>query len=158
MQTYFWKLQNNEKDTEVMEKAAALIQAGEVVAFPTETVYGLGANGLNSEAVAKIFAAKGRPNDNPLILHIADVKDIEPLTTGLNENAKALMEAFWPGPLTLVVDKSEIVPDAVSAGLATVAVRFPANKYAQELIKACGCPVAAPSANISGRPDRKSVV
>ena len=152
MQTYFWKLQNNEQDAEVMQKAAALIQADEVVAFPTETVYGLGANGLNSEAVAKIFAAKGRPNDNPLILHIADVKDIEPLTAGLNENAKALMEAFWPGPLTLVVDKSEIVPDAVSAGLATVAVRFPANKYAQELIKACGCPVAAPSANISGRP------
>ena len=152
MQTYFWKLQNNEQDAEVMQKAAALIQAGEVVAFPTETVYGLGANGLNSEAVAKIFAAKGRPNDNPLILHIADVKDVEPLTTGLNENAKALMEAFWPGPLTLVVDKSEIVPDAVSAGLATVAVRFPSNKYAQELIKACGCPVAAPSANISGRP------
>ena len=75
MQTYFWKLQNNEQDAEVMEKAAALIQAGEVVAFPTETVYGLGANGLNSEAVAKIFAAKGRPNDNPLILHIADVKE-----------------------------------------------------------------------------------
>lgn len=152
MQTCYWKLQNNEQDQEVMAKAAAFIQAGEVVAFPTETVYGLGANGLNSEAVAKIFAAKGRPNDNPLILHIADVKDVEPLTTGLNENAKALMEAFWPGPLTLVVNKSEIVPDAVSAGLATVAVRFPANKFAQQLIKACGCPVAAPSANISGRP------
>lgn len=152
MQTYFWKLQNNEQDAEVMAKAAKFIQAGEVVAFPTETVYGLGANGLNSEAVAKIFAAKGRPNDNPLILHIADVKDIEPLTTGLNENAKALMQAFWPGPLTLVVNKSEIVPDAVSAGLSTVAVRYPSNKFAQELIKACGCPVAAPSANISGRP------
>ena len=82
MQTCYWKLQNNEQDQEVMVKAAAFIQAGEVVAFPTETVYGLGANGLNSEAVAKIFAAKGRPNDNPLILHIADVKDVEPLTTG----------------------------------------------------------------------------
>lgn len=152
MQTYFWKLQNNEQDVDVMQKAAALIQAGEVVAFPTETVYGLGANGLNGEAVAKIFAAKGRPNDNPLILHIADVKDVELLTTGLNENAKALMEAFWPGPLTLVVDKSEIVPDAVSAGLSTVAVRYPSNKFAQELITVCGCPVAAPSANISGRP------
>ena len=152
MQTYFWKLQNNEQDVEVMQKAAEFIKAGEVVAFPTETVYGLGANGLNSEAVAKIFAAKGRPNDNPLILHIADVKDIKPLTTGLNENAKALMQAFWPGPLTLVVNKSEIVPDAVSAGLSTVAVRYPSNKFAQELIKACGCPVAAPSANISGRP------
>lgn len=152
MQTCYWKLQNNEQDAEVMAQAAKLIQAGEVVAFPTETVYGLGANGLNSEAVAKIFAAKGRPNDNPLILHIADVKDVAPLTTGLNENAKALMEAFWPGPLTLVINKSEIVPDAVSAGLPTVAVRYPANKFAQQLIKACGCPVAAPSANISGRP------
>ncbi len=152
MQTCYWKLQNNEQDAETMAKAAAFIKAGEVVAFPTETVYGLGADGLNSEAVAKIFAAKGRPNDNPLILHIADVKDIEPLTTGLNENAKALMKAFWPGPLTLVINKSEIVPDAVSAGLSTVAVRFPANKFAQQLIKACGCPVAAPSANISGRP------
>lgn len=152
MQTCYWKLQNNEQDQEVMVKAAAFIQAGEVVAFPTETVYGLGANGLNSEAVAKIFAAKGRPNDNPLILHIADVEDIEPLTTGLNENAKALMQAFWPGPLTLVINKSEIVPDAVSAGLPTVAVRFPSNKFAQQLINACGCPVAAPSANISGRP------
>lgn len=152
MQTCYWKLQNNEQDQKVMVKAAAFIQAGEVVAFPTETVYGLGANGLNSEAVAKIFAAKGRPNDNPLILHIADVKDVEPLTTGLNENAKALMQAFWPGPLTLVINKSEIVPDAVSAGLPTVAVRFPSNKFAQQLIKACGCPVAAPSANISGRP------
>ncbi len=152
MQTYFWKLQNNEQDAEVMAKAAKFIQAGEVVAFPTETVYGLGANGLDGEAVAKIFAAKGRPNDNPLILHVADVKDIEPLTTGLNENAKALMQAFWPGPLTLVVNKSEIVPDAVSAGLPTVAVRYPSNKFARELIKACGCPVAAPSANISGRP------
>ncbi|MBQ9764194.1 MAG: threonylcarbamoyl-AMP synthase [Phascolarctobacterium sp.] len=152
MQTCYWKLQNNEQDAEVMSKAAAFIQAGEVVAFPTETVYGLGANGLNSEAVAKIFAAKGRPNDNPLILHIADVKDVEPLTTGLNENAKALMEAFWPGPLTLVINKSAIVPDAVSAGLSTVAVRYPSNKFAQQLIKACGCPVAAPSANISGRP------
>lgn len=152
MQTCYWKLQNDAQDAELMTKAAAFIQAGEVVAFPTETVYGLGANGLNGEAVAKIFAAKGRPNDNPLILHIADVKDIAPLTTGLNENAKALMEAFWPGPLTLVVNKSEIVPDAVSAGLPTVAVRFPSNKFAQQLIKACGCPVAAPSANISGRP------
>lgn len=158
MQTYYWKLQNNGEDAEVIAKAAELIQKGEVVAFPTETVYGLGADGLNSEAVDKIFAAKGRPNDNPLILHIADKESINQLTSGLTENAKVLMEKFWPGPLTLIVAKSAIVPDAVSAGLPTVAVRFPSNTFAQSLIKASGCPIAAPSANISGRPDRKSVV
>ena len=95
MQTYYWKLQNNGEDAEVIAKAAELIQKGEVVAFPTETVYGLGADGLNSEAVAKIFAAKGRPNDNPLILHIADKESINQLTSGLTENAKVLMEKFW---------------------------------------------------------------
>lgn len=152
MQTYYWKLQNNGEDAELIAKAAELIQKGEVVAFPTETVYGLGADGLNSEAVAKIFAAKGRPNDNPLILHIADKESINQLTSGLTENAKVLMEKFWPGPLTLIVAKSAIVPDAVSAGLPTVAVRFPSNTFAQSLIKASGCPIAAPSANISGRP------
>ena len=152
MQTSYWKLQKNCDNKEVMQQAAALIQKGEVVSFPTETVYGLGANGLNPTAVAKIFAAKGRPNDNPLILHIADKKDIEQLTTGLNANAKKLMEHFWPGPLTLVVNKAAIVPDAVSAGLETVAVRFPSNKFAQDFIRACACPIAAPSANISGRP------
>lgn len=152
METSYWKLQKNCDNNEVLQQVAKLIRAGEVVAFPTETVYGLGADGLNSIAVAKIFTAKGRPNDNPLILHIADKKDIEQLTTGLNANAKKLMEAFWPGPLTLVVKKSAVVPDAVSAGLDTVAVRFPSNKFAQDFIRACKCPIAAPSANISGRP------
>lgn len=152
MLTYYWKLQKKCDNTEIMQQAASFIKTGEVVAFPTETVYGLGANGLNPEAVAKIFAAKGRPNDNPLILHIADKKDILPLTTGINNNAQVLMERFWPGPLTLIVNKSDIVPDAVSAGLPTVAVRFPANGFAQDFIRACGCPIAAPSANISGRP------
>lgn len=152
MQTCYRKLHDDEQDSAVFKEAAAFIQAGEVVAFPTETVYGLGADGLNGEAVAKIFAAKGRPNDNPLILHIADKKDIEPLTTGLTNNAKVLMERFWPGPLTLVVAKSAIVPAETSAGLDTVGVRFPSNKFAQQFIKACGCPLAAPSANTSGRP------
>lgn len=152
MKTCYWKLQNTDNDKKAYAEAAEFIQKGEVVAFPTETVYGLGANGLNGEAVNKIFAAKGRPNDNPLILHISELKEIEPLTTGLNANAKALAAAFWPGPLTLIVNKSSIVPDEVSAGLATVAVRMPSNKYAQQFIKACGCPIAAPSANISGRP------
>lgn len=152
MQTSYWKLQENCDNKEIMQQAAALIHQGEVVSFPTETVYGLGADGLNPTAVAKIFAAKGRPNDNPLILHIAKKEDIEQLTTGLNANAKKLMEHFWPGPLTMVVNKAAIVPDAVSAGLPTVAVRFPSNKFAQDFIRACNCPIAAPSANISGRP------
>lgn len=152
MQTYYWKLQNKPGDDDIIKQAASFIKQGEVVAFPTETVYGLGANGLNGEAVNKIFAAKGRPNDNPLILHIADAADIKQLTSGLTANAKNLMEHFWPGPLTMVVKKSDIVPDEVSAGLDTVGVRFPSNPFAQKFIKACGCPIAAPSANISGRP------
>lgn len=152
METCYWKLLNTEADAKAYAEAADFVKAGEVVAFPTETVYGLGANGLNGEAVKKIFIAKGRPNDNPLILHIADIKDIEPLTTGLNANAKALIDAFWPGPLTLIVNKSTIIPDEVTAGLDTVAIRFPGNEEARKFIKACGCPIAAPSANISGRP------
>ncbi len=152
MRTFYWKLQRSSDNREINERAAGLIQSGEVVAFPTETVYGLGADGLNPTAVAKIFAAKGRPNDNPLILHIARQEDILPLAAKLSANARKLMEKFWPGPLTLIVDKTAIVPDAVSAGLPTVAVRFPSNKMAQDFIKACGCPIAAPSANISGRP------
>lgn len=152
MQTCYWQLQNKEEDEAAYVEAATFIRRGEVVAFPTETVYGLGADGLNGTAVKKIFQAKGRPNDNPLILHIADLKDIEPLTTGLNANAKALAKAFWPGPMTLVVNKSELVPDEVSAGLPTVAVRYPSHPQAQRFILACGCPIAAPSANLSGRP------
>lgn len=150
METKFWELKKNPE--EAIAEAAALIAAGEVVAFPTETVYGLGADGLNPEAVAKIFAAKGRPADNPLILHIADPEQIEPLTGGLNANARALMETFWPGPLTIVIPRSEIVPDAVTAGLDTVAVRMPSHPVAAALIRAAGCPIAAPSANVSGKP------
>lgn len=152
MQTSYWKLHENCDNSDIFKQAAEFIKQGEVVAFPTETVYGLGADGLNSTAVAKIFKAKGRPNDNPLILHIADKKDILPLCSELNANAKKLMEHFWPGPLTLIVKKSAIVPDAVSAGLPTVAIRFPSNSFAQGFIKSCACPIAAPSANISGRP------
>lgn len=152
MQTFYWKLRENCDNQEILNQAAMFIKQGEVVSFPTETVYGLGANGLNPEAVAKIFKAKGRPNDNPLILHVADKAGALKLTTGLNANAEKLIEHFWPGPLTLIVNKSEIVPDAVSAGLPTVAIRCPSNTFAHEFIKACGCPIAAPSANISGRP------
>lgn len=150
METKFWELKKNPEAA--IDEAAGLIRAGEIVAFPTETVYGLGADGLNGTAVTKIFAAKGRPADNPLILHIADTEQILPLTTGLNANARALMETFWPGPLTIVVPRSEIVPDAVSAGLDTVAVRMPSHPVAAALIRAAGCPIAAPSANVSGKP------
>lgn len=152
MQTYYWQLRKNSDNSEFFSKAAEFIKEGEVVAFPTETVYGLGADGLNPAAVAKIFAAKGRPNDNPLILHIASKEDIMQLASELNANARTLMEHFWPGPLTLIVKKTSIVPDAVSAGLSTVAVRLPSHAFAQQFIAACGCPIAAPSANLSGRP------
>ena len=152
METKYWKLLGTPADAAAYAEAGALVRAGEVVAFPTETVYGLGANALNPDAVAKIFAAKGRPQDNPLIVHIARKEDIDALTTGLNANARKIMEHFMPGPLTIIVPKAEIIPDVTSAGLDTVGVRFPINKYAQEFILACGCPIAAPSANISGRP------
>ena len=152
METKYWKLTGTPADAEAYAQAGALVRAGQVVAFPTETVYGLGANALNPQAVAKIFAAKGRPQDNPLIVHIARKEDIDSLTTGLNANARKIMEHFMPGPLTIIVPKAEIIPDVTSAGLDTVGVRFPINKYAQEFILACGCPIAAPSANLSGRP------
>lgn len=133
-------------------QGAKLIQAGELVAFPTETVYGLGADGLNGEAVAKIFAAKGRPADNPLILHIAKKSDVRRLWSRIPKQASILMDTFWPGPLTLVAPKSDLIPDEVTAGLDTVAVRLPQNKTARALIAKAGVPIAAPSANRSGRP------
>lgn len=151
MQTIYWNLQAD-NETEILKAAGCLLRQGEVVAFPTETVYGLGADGLNGTAVAKIFAAKGRPVDNPLILHIARVEDILPLTSGLTANARALMQSFWPGPLTLIVAKSDLIPDEVSAGLDTVGVRMPSHPIAARLIKETGRPIAAPSANISGKP------
>ena len=151
MQTRYWNLQND-TDGVMLREAAALIKQGEAVAFPTETVYGLGADGLNGAAVRKIFEAKGRPNDNPLILHIADKEDILKLTTGLTKQAQLLIEKFWPGPLTVIVAKSSIVPDEVSAGLDTVAVRMPSHPVAAQLIRLAGTPVAAPSANLSGKP------
>ena len=152
MQTRLWRLKKDKDLEEQLREAAELLRKGELVAFPTETVYGLGANGLDGAAVRKIFAAKGRPADNPLILHIASKEEIEPLAGKLSANAKALMAAFWPGPLTLVVPKSGLVPDEVSAGLATVAVRMPSHQVANTLIRLAGCPLAAPSANKSGRP------
>ena len=132
--------------------AAEIIKKGELVAIPTETVYGLGANGLNPDAVAKIFLAKGRPQDNPLILHIADAADMEKYCHSIPECAYKLAEAFWPGPLTLVLPARENVPKCTTAGLPTVAIRCPDNPVTREIIRLSGVPIAAPSANISGKP------
>ncbi len=135
-----------------IERAAFLLRAGEVVAFPTETVYGLGANALDDAAARRIFEAKARPADNPLIAHIAELDALDALVARVDLRAPALMDAFWPGPLTLIFEKSGRVPEAVSAGLATVAVRMPSHPVALSLIRAAGMPIAAPSANRSGRP------
>lgn len=137
------------KETErALEKAAAIIKTGGVVAFPTETVYGLGADALNEKAVAKIFEAKGRPADNPLIVHVESIDQAEKFCI-LTPIARKLFDAFWPGPFTGVLRKKGQIPDIVTAGLDTVAVRMPNNIYALALIKKCGCPIAAPSANLS---------
>lgn len=138
--------------TENLALAAEIINNGGLVAFPTETVYGLGADGLNETAVKKIYIAKGRPSDNPLILHIQDISEITPLTLEINSTAKKLMDTFWPGPMTLVFKKSSLIPSVISGGLDTVAIRLPENKIARELIKLAKTPIAAPSANTSGKP------
>ena len=139
-------------EKEAIDEAAQLIKRGELVAFPTETVYGLGANALDADAVRKIFDAKERPADNPLIIHVSEISQVESVVKNVTADAKKLMEAFWPGALSLVMKKKRCVPSEVSAGLKTVAVRMPDNETAQELISAAGVPIAAPSANISGLP------
>lgn len=135
----------------MIKEAAKILQSGGIVAFPTETVYGLGADALQPDAVKKIFAAKGRPQDNPLIIHVAD-KDISEYVTDVPEIAKELMDKFWPGPLTIIFRKNEIIPEETSAGLDTVGVRMPSDEVAHLLIKELKHPIAAPSANISGKP------
>ena len=139
------------KRTEIKE-AAAIIKRGGLVAFPTETVYGLGANALDAKAVAKIFAAKRRPADNPMIVHVSAVEQVVPLVQGVPKKAELLMRRFWPGPLSIVFPKSRRVPDIVTARLDTVVIRMPSNPVARELIRKSGVPIAAPSANSSGRP------
>ena len=135
-----------------IEEAAQILKAGGLVAFPTETVYGLGGNGLDKEAARKIYAAKGRPSDNPLILHVSKMEEVYPLVENVPEKAKRLMESFWPGPLTLILKKSKIVPLESTGGLDTVAIRCPDNALTLELIERAGLPVAGPSANLSGSP------
>ena len=137
---------------EGIEEAARLLREGALVAIPTETVYGLAANALDSAAVASIFAAKGRPVDNPLIVHIADMQDWAPLVQTIPDNARRLAEAYWPGPLTIILPAAPCIPAEVRGGLTTVAVRFPADPVAQAVILHAGCPLAAPSANRSGAP------
>ncbi|SNU06748.1 L-threonylcarbamoyladenylate synthase [Lachnospiraceae bacterium] len=140
------------EDIQDIRTAADIIKNGGLVAFPTETVYGLGGDALSADSSKKIYAAKGRPSDNPLIVHIADIEAVYKLASEVSERARALMEAFWPGPLTVILPKKEIVPDETTGGLDTVAIRMPSHPAALSLIRESGTYIAAPSANTSGRP------
>ncbi|MFL6561267.1 MAG: L-threonylcarbamoyladenylate synthase [Bacillus sp. (in: firmicutes)] len=156
MNTKVWKVDkyvdNLENNPQVVD-AANLLRDNEVVALPTETVYGLGGNAKSDVAVEKIFAAKGRPSDNPLIIHIAEKKQLSTFVAEIPEKAERLIEAFWPGPLTIIFKKKEgVLSETATAGLATVAVRMPDHVVALALLKSCGLPIAAPSANSSGKP------
>ena len=139
-------------DMDAIARGGEILKNGGLVAFPTETVYGLGGNALDPKASMKIYAAKGRPSDNPLIIHIADIRDLDKIVTEVPEKARILAEKYWPGPLTMILPKADIVPKETTGGLDSVAVRFPSDRIAQELILAAGGYVAAPSANTSGRP------
>ena len=152
METVIVRMNENEINENEIKKMAEILRKGETVIFPTETVYGLGANALDGEAAKKIYEAKGRPSDNPLIVHIAHKEEIEGITEDVTDKAKMVIDKFWPGPITVILKKKEIIPDVTSGGLDTVAVRMPSNKIANALIDAAGIPIAAPSANISGRP------
>ena len=152
MQTKILKVNPKNPNYSQIRKAAKIIRTGKLVAFPTETVYGIGANALDSFAVKKIFVAKGRPSDNPLIIHISDIADLGILVDHVSESSFNVIDKFWPGPLTIVFKKSKIVPKIVTGGLDTVAIRMPKNKIAKMLIAESRTPIAAPSANIAGRP------
>ena len=152
METKIIQMSEEQIDKQKLEEAGAIIKAGGLVAFPTETVYGLGGDALNPASSKKIYAAKGRPSDNPLIVHIADMEALPPIVEEIPEQAKRLAEVFWPGPLTMIFRKSDAVPYETTGGLDTVAVRMPVHKVAREFIRAAGGYVAAPSANLSGRP------
>ena len=151
-QTFVIKVNPRAPQKRLILTAAEVLRRGGLVAFPTETVYGLGADALNADAVKQIFVAKGRPLDNPIIVHVASAADLDRLAENVPEEARRLVDRFWPGPLTLILRRSGLVPDGVTGGLDTVAVRMPRNSIALALIRALGRPVAAPSANLSGRP------
>lgn len=152
METVIKKVDENNIDIDIIREMAEKIRNGETVIFPTETVYGLGANAMDEDAAKKIYVAKGRPSDNPLIVHIADIEEVDKIALEVGEKAKKAMENFWPGPLTIILKKKEIVPNVTSGGLSTVAIRMPSNKIANALIRESKTQIAAPSANISGRP------
>lgn len=154
METQIFRV-NSEKD-EAIAEAAKLLKEGGIVAIPTETVYGLAGNAFDGAVADKIYEAKGRPSDNPLIVHISEVSQWKPLVKDIPESALALVGKYWPGPLTVILPKSEIVPDKVSGGLPTVAVRMPSDKIARAIIEKSGVPLAAPSANTSGKPSPTS--
>lgn len=143
---------DEESNSEIYEKAGRILRNGGLVAFPTETVYGLGGNALDTMASGKIYAAKGRPSDNPLIVHIADEQALEDLCENIPDNARKLAKVFWPGPLTMIMNKKSCVPESITGGLNTVAIRMPNHPVALELIRKSGIYIAAPSANTSGRP------
>ena len=147
----------NEQNYEELKAPAEAIKQGKLVLFPTETVYGIGANALDEEAVKKIYIAKGRASDNPLIAHIANLEMLKKLVMEVGEVEKKLIEKFWPGPLTIVFKKKTIVPDVITGGLDTVAIRMPSDGVAHKLIEYSNCPIAAPSANISGKPSGTQV-
>lgn len=150
------RIKTRHPEKSLINRAAAIIHKGGLVVFPTETVYGLGANALCPGAVKKIFKMKGRPSDNPLIVHVARMEDIKIVARNISRQARVLMKAFWPGPLTLILPRKKILSDIVTAGLKTVAVRMPKHKIALALIKAANFPIAAPSANLSGKPSPTS--
>ena len=152
METIIKKITHTEEDKKIYEQAGQILRAGGLVAFPTETVYGLGADALDAKASAKIYAAKGRPSDNPLIVHIAVVNALYDLAKEVPDKALVLAEKFWPGPLTMILKKKDKVPDSITGGLGTVAIRMPSHPVAAELIRSSGVYIAAPSANTSGKP------
>ena len=156
METRIEKIDRYQLDEQVLKQAGEILKQGGLVAFPTETVYGLGANALNEDAAKKTYAAKGRPSDNPLIVHIADVEDLPIVARNISDKAKQIIERFWPGPLTLVFEKQYIVPFGTTGGLSTVAVRMPTDEIARAVIRAGGGYISAPSANTSGRPSPTS--
>lgn len=156
MKTLIEKIDRHQMDEQVLARAGEILKSGGLVAFPTETVYGLGANALDENAAMKTYAAKGRPSDNPLIVHITDVEDLPIVARNISDKAKQIMERFWPGPLTLIFEKQYIVPFGTTGGLHTVAVRMPTDEIARAVIRAGGGYISAPSANTSGRPSPTS--
>ncbi|MRH43976.1 threonylcarbamoyl-AMP synthase [Aquibacillus halophilus] len=155
-ETKLWKIEDITKNSTQIEAAANLLKKQEVIAFPTETVYGLGADATNEQAIAKIFEAKGRPSDNPLIVHVANKRQIDQYVSNIPDIAEKLIDAFMPGPLTIILSSNGVIAKNVTAGLSTIAIRIPDHPVARHLLEACQLPLAAPSANKSGKPSPTS--